>query len=188
MRLLIDMDGVCADLVSHWVTLLNRYHGETLQKEDVTDWHIHKITEQTTRKEVEAFLADPGFFLHLEPIPGAIETLRRLIRDGHDLVFVTHCKEGHGDKRKWLERHLPGFPMRSVIFAERKELVSGDVLLDDGVHNLRDWQKHNPSGIAVCFDAPYNQHWQGERVTNWEAFYELITLWRQLNDQTNATD
>lgn len=174
MRLLIDMDGVTADLVSYWLSLINRYYGTSLKPEEVTDWYIHKMTPQLTQAQVEEFLKDPGFFLHLDPIPGALSTLKTLIQEGHDVVFVTHCKYGHEDKRKWIERHFPGFPLSSVIFAERKDLIRGDILLDDGLHNLEAWQEAHPDGTAICFDTPYNKAWQGYRVFDWSGFHLLV--------------
>jgi 5'-nucleotidase len=174
MRLLIDMDGVTADLVSHWIALINRYHGEKLTVEDVTDWYVHKITRNTTKEQVDEFLKDPGFFRHLDPIPQALATLKQLMAEGHDVIFVTHCKFGHEDKRVWIEHHLPGFPMENIIFAERKELVIGDLLLDDGLHNLEAWQEAHPNGVAVCFDTPYNQEWEGHRVYCWIGFHTLV--------------
>lgn len=174
MRILIDMDGVTADLVAYWISLINRYYGEKLKVEDVNDWHVHRCTENATKEQVEEFLRDPGFFLHLKPIPFAVQTIQALMDRGHDVVFVTHCKHGHEDKRLWIARHLPGFPMENIIFVERKELINGDVLLDDGVHNLEAWQREHPNGIAVCFDTPYNRHWNENRVYCWHGFDLLI--------------
>jgi 5'-nucleotidase len=170
MRVLLDMDGVMADLMSHWADMLNRYHNANITVDDFKDWKVEKAVPHLTYEQVHEFLADPGFFLHLQPIPGAIEAVKDLMSDGQDVVFVTYCRAGHEDKRKWVERHLPGFPMANIIFAERKELIQGDVLVDDGLHNLEAWQAEHPTGVAVAFDTPYNQSWHGPRITDWSEF------------------
>lgn len=171
MRILCDIDGVMADCLKHWINLLNRYHNEGLIHSDITEWDVHPFCKNATPQQVYGFLNEPGFFLHLDPIPGAVETVQKFIADGHEVVFVTACTHGHKDKRTWLQRHLPDFDLKNLIFAERKELVHGDVLIDDRPLNLRAWQKAHPDGTAICFAHPYNKEYQGPRYKTWNLIY-----------------
>jgi 5'-nucleotidase len=168
MRILVDMDGVIADCMSHWLTLINRYHGENLKPGDITGWAIEDFCKTAKAKQVYRFLRQPGFFRHLDPIPGALEAMNWLMRAGYDVVIVTACKYGQVDKQEWLKAHLPEFNLHNLIFAARKELVQGDVLIDDGMHNLEEWGKAHPNGLPICFAHPHNLTYEGERVYSWK--------------------
>ncbi len=169
MRILLDMDGVIADLLTHWCQLINDRHGENLTPETATDWNIHKLCQDPdAANKIYEFFREDGFFRELPPMPGAVEGIQTLMRRGHDVVIVTACKYGHSDKRAWFRDHLPHFNRRNIIFAERKELIRGDVFIDDHVQNLEAWAWSWPGKTAICFDAAHNRHWGGERVHNWE--------------------
>jgi 5'(3')-deoxyribonucleotidase len=173
LRIVCDMDGVICDLIGWWTYLLNRYHGTNIKRDDVTEWDIHAACPEIFKEEVYKYLGDPGFFLHLDPIPGALEGLRGLIQRGHDVVIATACEYGHADKRLWLKRHLPELPHQNIVFIERKELIPGDVFIDDRLENLEKWSEANGMcGDPICFDAPYNRSWGGIRAKSWD---EIIT-------------
>jgi 5'-nucleotidase len=168
MRLLIDMDSVTVELMPYWLNLYNQEYGESLTKEQITDWNLERIAKRGN--VILDYLERPGFFLNPPPVTGAIEYITKLKGDGHDVVFVTTCQAGHTDKLAWLKKHFLSHNHRHVIFATRKELVLGDVLLDDGPHNL-----NHPHALNVCFDQPWNRHVETDhRVHSWPDFYQLI--------------
>jgi len=168
-RLLLDMDGILCDLVKKWFAVYNKDYGEALRPEEMKSWGPHRYAKKG--RVIYRYLSKPGFFLDLEPIPGAVAGVRRLIHWGHDVVIVTAARHGHADKLGWLARHLPFLHPHQVIFAHRKELVRGDVLFDDSPRNLAAFL---PWGLPVAMDYPYNQEAPGERVHSWEEFLELI--------------
>ena len=75
-----------------------------------------------------------GFFLFLEPIEGAIESVRALEKQ-YDVWILSrpsfhnvHC---YTEKALWIQRHL-GFEMqKKLILCGNKSLVKGDYLIDD---------------------------------------------------------
>lgn len=61
-----------------------------------------------------------------------------------------------------------------VIVTSRKQLIRGDVLIDDGIHNLEGGQYNK-----VLMTAPHNVHFDAEahdmiRVHNWKEIEEVI--------------
>lgn len=172
LRLLIDMDAVTADIFKLWLSLINKETGENLTTSDIKDWDIASSTKMG--KKCYNFLSQPNFFFDLKPIPKAIDTLKKLHDDGHDIVFVTACpptsETAFYEKLSWVKKYLPFIDAeRNVIAAYRKDLIKGDVLFDDKYDNLIDF-----SGIAVCMSYEYNKKYEGPRVTNWTAFYHFI--------------
>jgi 5'(3')-deoxyribonucleotidase len=60
-------------------------------------------------------------------------------------------------RRAWLREHF-GIEKEDVIFCKRKELVVGNMLLDDKLRNIDAWRNAwGHQGQAVVFDRPWNQ-------------------------------
>ncbi len=136
---LLDVDGVLCDFVSGVMRSVATCSDE---RADLSDWDfLGKLSSHAKR----AYLADsakPGFCYGLEPLPGAVTGVQQLLADGHDLVAVTapllHCPTWEGERRAWLWKHF-GIAAREVIFTSRKDLVHGDVLVDDKPEHVKDW-------------------------------------------------
>lgn len=63
---------------------------------------------------------------------------------------------------------------KDVIIAHDKKLINGDVLIDDGVHNLE-----NAKYKKLLFDQPHNRSYNAEengmiRVHDWNEIYRAI--------------
>lgn len=186
MRLLIDMDGVTADLLAHWLDTLTQQTGIIRTKDDVKEWSVHKAYPELSPGQVYSLLDEPDFFRHLAPVPQAVSTLRRLMAK-HEVVFLTACTKGHRAKLEWIAEHIPEFNLDNVVFAKRKELVQGDFLLDDYTLNLESWQSAWPGGVPVCFAAAYNTDWNGNyRVDNWLQFEELVEMTSEVKERLNV--
>ena len=175
MRLLIDMDGVVADFLSHWCEVFNERYNQKLKPSDIKTWRMHESIPGATQEACEDLIWEPGFFFNLKPIPGAIKAIEQLHEQGHEIVFVTSCLAGHADKHAWLKRYF-SFPVR-VTFTAEKYLVKGDVLIDDYMVNLQQWQAEWPDGMPICFAAHYNEQWQGLRAYDWDSVSMLIAFW-----------
>ena len=75
-----------------------------------------------------------GFFLKLEEIPGAIESVNKL-KEKYDVWILTrpsfHNVNCFTEKAQWIWDHL-GFDMvKKTIMAGDKSLLKGDYLIDD---------------------------------------------------------
>jgi len=168
-RILLDMDGILCDLTGKWFSLYNEEYGDDLRVDALKEWGPHKFAK--AGKAIYKYLARPGFFRDLEPLPGAVAGVRALCRRGHEVVIVTAARKGHGDKLEWIRRHLPFLPRDHVVFAHRKELIRGDLLFDDAPHNL---EAFAPYGVPVAMAYPYNETVPYTRVRDWPEFLALV--------------
>ena len=113
LRIYIDMDGVLANFQKAADKL-----AENLPEE---------VSERVKMDEVLNFS-------HFEPMPGAIESVRELIELGHDVFIASTAPwnnpKAWGQKRDWIEEHLPELS-RKVFLTHRKDLLIGDILIDD---------------------------------------------------------
>lgn len=127
------------------------------------------------------FVRAPGFCSTLLPMQSAT-VLGAAFRAMHELgevLIVTSAMPNaptwHNERLRWLAQYL-NIPAKEVIFTERKDLVRGDVLIDDGPHNLA---AAHPHMLTICINAPYNQDAVCDhRVANiYEAAMLLRDMW-----------
>jgi 5'-nucleotidase len=78
-----------------------------------------------------------GFFSSLEPINGAVESVKTLIDRGYN-VYVLTCPSFRNplcytEKRLWIEKYFGLAFTERLIISTNKGLLKGDILIDDHV-------------------------------------------------------
>lgn len=175
MLILVDLDGVVVDMLPTWLNLINRYYGENLRVSDITAWGVHGFCKKASSRQVHQLIKEPGFFRHLPPVRGAIETLKELKEAGHEIEIVTAASAGHSDKQAWVEKHLPFIDaFDDVHYTRKKYRICGDLFIDDHEKNLRQYRDVHGGDKVVCFDQLYNRDYDGMRVLDWEEVPPLI--------------
>ena len=89
MTILVDMDDVLEKLVCGWVAYLNEKYGISVKPEDVNDWDMSKAFPMLSHEQVYNAVNDDRLWDFVEPMPGAVEGMRKLIADGHEVYVVT---------------------------------------------------------------------------------------------------
>ena len=185
MRIICDMDEVLAQFVAKVLRRWNALSGKNFTREDITSWRMEEVLGvdalgRTAEGLIDEWLAEDGFFEDLEPVPGAIEGFNSLRAAGHDVVIATSVPEvavhSYTGKRRWLRKHFPDFSMKNFIAISRKDLIEGDILIDDGAHNIEDWTYAGKEG-AIVFDAPWNRDIRPDeaiRVSSWREIVKLF--------------
>jgi 5'(3')-deoxyribonucleotidase len=175
MTVLVDVDNVLEDLNSAWVDAVNKKYGTSVSPEDIASWDIEKYFNGLSRTQVFSPLHDENFWKSLEPIDGSQVYLKKLIDDGYKVLLVT---SSHPDtiqyKYKFIIKHFPYISFKDIIFTSRKQMVRGDVMIDDAPHNLEGGEY---LGLLMC--SPHNKGYNAEkqgfiRVSNWEQIYNTI--------------
>ena len=176
LTILVDMDDTIEDLLGAWVSYLNKVHGTTIQKDDVFDWDISKSFPTLDKQQIFAPLYQDSFWLSVKPIEDAPRALQKLINDGHKIYIVTTSSYEtiHTKMEKVLFKYFPFLSWDDVIITSNKQLINGDVLVDDGVHNLE-----GGAYLRILMDAPHNRSYDAEenemiRVKNWDEAYTVI--------------
>lgn len=181
MIVCVDVDGPCADLLPAWLRLHEEMTGEYIHPADVDSWDLSKIA---MRGNIYDVLHRDDLYDWVEPVDGAVQAIEAMRQKGHDVLFVTSSNEvTAGQKNRWLVKHgfteyRSGGHLPDVIHCSRKSLIRGDMLIDDGVHNLRGF-----GGQRILWDAPYNRsEAQFRRVTCWDEVTTLVLpvveIWR----------
>ena len=176
MTILIDMDDTIEFLLKAWVSGVNKKYGRNVSCEDVTSWDVSSAFPGLTHEQVYAVPLEQGFWKTVEPIPGAAEAIQRFMDAGHEVFIVTATPyESVTEKMtEVLFRYFPFLTWKQLIITSRKQLIRGDVLIDDGVHNLE-----GGDYVKILMTAPHNRNYDAEangmiRVQTWAEIEEVI--------------
>ena len=169
MRILVDMDDTIEQLLKTWVRRANEKYGRNVTLDEITDWNVAAPYPGITKKEICGVTYEPGFWSSVEPMPGAAEALKHFIDEGHEVYIVTATEIEHVEEKMkgLLFRYFPFLTWEQVIITCRKQMIRGDVLIDDGVHNLEGGRYRK-----ILFTAPHNRFYDAEgngmiRVGSW---------------------
>ena len=176
MVILVDMDDTIEQLLKAWVNRANEKFGRHVTLDEITDWNVAAPYPGIPKEAVYGVTYEPGFWTSVEPMPGAAEALKHWMDEGHEVYIVTATEIEHvAEKMKGLLfRYFPFLRWDQVIITSRKQMIRGDVLIDDGIHNLEggDYRK-------ILFTAPHNRFYDAEangmtRVNTWDEVVRLI--------------
>ena len=189
LTVMIDMDGVIENMCEVWIEYLNEQYGTNVQPDDIKEWDMTKAFPSIDSQKIYEPLRDENLWKRVTPLPGAVETIRRIIEDGHKVVIVTASHQDTVSMKlnNVLFKYFPYLSMNDVIIASQKQLIRGDVLIDDAPHNLEGGRY-----IKLLFDAPHNRQYHADannmtRVHNWDDIYKIICkMSEQIGGEENA--
>ncbi len=171
MIVLIDLDETIVDLLGPWLEAAHTCCPPADRPLSVADIATYHGIEQVPCGGHVYDHLTAGLFRSLRPKPGAIEGVERIVGAGHDVVIVTASAKDPSTaaaKLAWVEEHL-GWSRHRVIVAQRKELIRGDVLLDDAPKNLEAYSRAWPDAYLATIAYPYNHGVQGvHRYDGWD--------------------
>jgi 5'-nucleotidase len=168
-RILVDMDGVLADVYHRFFELHEKDFGNKLSIEEIAGL-----------KEAEAFpnqlkwVNSPGFFRSIPVMAGSQTGLKRL-NDHYEVVVVSMATEfpkSLTDKQLWLNEHFPFITWRQIVFCGTKDIIQADIMIDDHLKNL-----DNFMGETIIYTQPHNLNITNRnhrRVNSWAEIEKLL--------------
>lgn len=176
MTILVDMDDTIEKLLEAWVNRANEKYHRNVSLDEITDWNVSAPYSGISKEEIYGVIYEPGFWTGIKPIPGAPEALKHFMDEGHRVYIVTATEIEHVEEKMkhLLFRYFPFITWEQVIITSRKQLICGDVLIDDGIHNLE-----GGSYRKILFTAPHNRFYDAEangmtRVHTWDEVVRII--------------
>jgi 5'-nucleotidase len=165
----IDMDGVIADTIAHFVACYEKDYGVRIEK---TAFEGKPESEGLPNNAVRQYVYTPGFFRAVPVMEGAKEALLALSKN-FDIYIVSAAMEfpqSLFEKYEWLQEHFPFITWKNIIFCGDKSIIGTDYMIDDHVKNL-DCCK----GKTYMFTAGHNlgidRH---TRVNNWKEVVQVF--------------
>lgn len=177
LTILVDMDDTIEYLLRDWLAWLNDRHGTHVTEDDIHDYDLTKAFPGLTPDQVYAPLYFHDLWEHLTPVPGASKALEMLQEDGHEIYIVTSSNFSTIKTKiaYILHRYFPFIDDDHVIIARKKQMIRGDVLIDDAPHNLVGGEY-----LKIMPTAAHNRDFDAEsagiiRAENWAEIYETIS-------------
>jgi len=193
--LLLDCDAVLSDFFAGVARVCMEETGLDLRTEDFSgEWSFTREIEDVLRRKgdlqpamsaskIRTRILQRGFCANLPPLPGARESLASL-QEMVEVIVVTspmeHASHWRQERVEWLRREM-GLPDEAVILCERKDLIFGDLFVDDKPTNVRRWRDRWGSGTravtpALLWDTPFNRRNTSDmrRVMGWSDLLQVV--------------
>lgn len=172
--ILCDADDTIENLCEAWVGYLNDKYGTNVKQDDVIDWNVSLFFPELTKEEVYAPIYIKEFWKRITPVNGCYNVLKKL-NDLYNLYIVTATNYQTCDVK--VEKILQLYPFlkwSQFIITERKQLINGDYLIDDGVHNF-DGGRYK----GILMNRPHNESFDAEaagliRVHEWNEIGTIL--------------
>jgi len=174
----LDLDEVICAFLDQLCFKYNEQYNKNLKPNDIKTYSLSNYLNEDGMK----IFHKPGFFMSLKPIKNSIETIEKLILDGHMVFIISSPMNEHSvfEKYLWCKQYLPFFDIRNLILVGNKsELLSridgeNSVLFDDCPAYLREF-----NGIRIVMDREYNKELivgvdVDFRVKDWDEFYDVV--------------
>lgn len=171
--ILIDMDGVITDYES---LLLRKYRDKYpkafyVPLEKRCGWNITQQYPRHLRKFLNEINQEEGFFIALEPLNGAVESIEKIARKGHEIFICTSPSSRNmfsaKEKIEWVKKHLGIEWVTKLILTHDKTLIWGDYLIDDKEvieGNITPYWEH------LLFNQPWNKLVKEKRRISWQTW------------------
>jgi len=168
-QLLVDMDGVLADVYSQF---LHFEFNETGVEQEMES--LYGKTEADAFLNYERYVHSTDFFRKAPTMPGSMEGLRYL-NHKYKVLIVSSAMEFPNsliEKREWLGEFYPFISWKQIVFCGDKAVVKGDIMIDDHPKNLDFF-----TGRKILFTQPHNillSNKEYERADNWAQILEIL--------------
>lgn len=184
MIVAIDLDNTLNNFADFWRRRINQKYGYYVEQSELKNYDMAANFPTLDREQVEEFLNRYDIWRDLTPTNGAQEIVKALnMTDEVYIVTARHGLPQYYPTFVWLRRYFPYIPEKHIIFAQNKELIRCDVLIDDCPANLiRD----------DCVTLQYTQPWNSDRVwgtaivNDWVDVYQKIRAIGGANEETSG--
>lgn len=98
---------------------------------------------------------------NIDPVPGAIQGIKSLLKTGHSVCIVTNRSDEHNNliiAKEWLANHALDLPITGLVYGSSKAsaCIGMDLFVDDDPAKLQDLVGVVPRLLFFCW--PHNIH------------------------------
>lgn len=158
-RVLLDCDGVLAATPEYLRDEI-RSHGLPVPDKFVRFDMWSQMPEASSDLGISLF-KDSLFWANIPPYEEAKAVVHQLQELGCDVICVTapwtSCSEWEFARRSWLKRHF-NIPHTNMIPFARKEVIPGDIFIDDKVETVEKWTATWPKSRAFVMTRSWNEN------------------------------
>ena len=188
MRIGVDIDGVVCDSYPAWLQELNLHYGKNITV--VTDYEMHLVFDVPRDDMNNFFVVNVERLLMMpKPVSGAKEGIEALLREGHEVIYVTaRTPEEKDITVRWLTMHEIPHEHERVLFSGFKSKV--DLVKQWGIEVFIEDYQVNAKAIAesgvpvLLLNASYNQDKPLQTgITRCQSWNEILEGMQQFNQK-----
>jgi 5'-nucleotidase len=161
MRILCDIDSTVCDSLQYWLDEIGARSGVYANVSQIESWSLDTCPplDRVSPSLIYGILNEHAFNANAPVMAGAVESIKRLVDEGHDVYFVT---ARHGDVAivetiAWVKKHFPFVETRErLVFMADKHLIEADVIVDDRAETLEKYRNAHPHAMCLGIRFPYN--------------------------------
>lgn len=178
-RVIVDVDGVLADIYWKWLQYYNAIFDDNLKVEDVKQWNWKGIVKEGTEQYMLNILNTHKFYRDLPTTQDSKRVLKALNRT-NDVYIVTDyfTRMSLKSKHDWILENFPFINQNQIVLTSSKHIIDGDYIIDDNINNLTSFK-----GKGLLFDSPHNRcedHrlrlYNIDRVYSWQHISDYFSL------------
>ena len=170
----LDVDDVLFECMPYAIKKVNEKYNANLSIHDFYRWGT--FDEGDIKNKIFEFFNDEDFFRTQPVIEGAHEFIKQLTKTAEVFICTAVEPAFMSIRAKRILEEFPEIPSENIILGSRKDVVSVDILLDDGMHNIF---KSNAT-FPILMRRPWNQRATGMlAVNNYEEFMKLLDVIRK---------
>jgi len=178
VRIGVDIDGVVSDSYPFWLTELNLHFGKNITVID--DYEMHLAFDVSRDAINDFFVCNAEHLLSIpEPIMGAKAGIETLLREGHEVIYITaRTPEERDVTVRWLTKCEIPHEHERVLFAgfgsklDLVKLWGIEAFIEDYQVNAKLIAE---SGVPVfLLNASYNQEELTKGITRCHSWDEII--------------
>lgn len=167
IKVVVDCDDVLFKCNSLAVEQINKQFNTSFNLTDIKSWG-RQNNELDYRLDL---FKDPKFVAKQTPFDGAKEFIEELGKVAEIFIATSTPTQCIDARFKSIMTNFPSIDPENIIFGRRKDLIHGDILLDDAIHNLAESKVKYP----VLFQKPWNKNNSGLlSVSGYNEFLELV--------------
>lgn len=181
-KVLIDVDEVICDTT--FLYYMNEFLNTNYKLDDFDTYYLDEIIPDNKKEAFYDFYISHDVYEKANLLEGAYEGLK-ILNDKFDVYLYSSCimfnreKESgklFADKYNFIINKLPFIKPENIVFTNTKNMMVGDIQIDDRMKNLL-----GPTTTKILFTAYHNKNISDEelkqknihRVNNWK---ELVSF------------
>lgn len=176
MIIACDIDNVICNLQEEVVNLFNQRYGTNYTLDTFYDYNIENVLPVRKAMAMIDIYSEDGIYDYIKPIAGSQECIQKLIKDGHQVYFVTDAiPRIYNEKVEWVHHFFPFIDNAHIVAMKHKHLFKCDVMIEDNMKNLLSGVHYS----RICLDYPWNRKvyddiYEIHRCKNWDEIMDAI--------------
>lgn len=177
MRILVDMDGVIADLEKSILDIYRSLHPDKffIPLDERNSFYVKKQYPDELKPLIDEIRFSKGFYLNIKPVEGSLEALSEMSSRGYKVYICTSPSLSNPsciqEKYGWVSNHLGKYWTEKMILSRDKTIIQGDLLIDDkpSVTGAQE-----PTWEHILYSQPYNAHVNSKKRITWKNWESVI--------------